>query len=44
MDIPLNEKTPVQKNYVAVPRPLYTEVKSDVEDTDGVRETPIVSY
>ena len=32
MDIPLNDKTPVQKNYVAVPRPLYPEVKSYVED------------
>ena len=32
MDIPLNDKTPVQKNYVAVPRPSYTQVKSYVED------------
>ena len=32
MDIPLNDKTPAQKNYVAVPRPLYPEVKSYVED------------
>ena len=32
IDIPLNDKTPVQKNYVAVPRPLYLEVKSYVED------------
>ena len=32
MDIPLNDKTPVQKNYVAVPRPLYPEVKSYVEN------------
>ena len=32
MDIPLNDKTPVQKNYVAVPRPLYPEVISYVED------------
>ena len=32
MDIPSNDNTPVQKNYVAVPRPLYPEVKSYVED------------
>ena len=29
---PLNDKTPVQKNYVVVPRPLYPEVTSYVED------------
>jgi hypothetical protein len=28
----LNDETPVQKNYTAVPRPLYPEVKSYVED------------
>lgn len=30
--INLNDKTPVQKNYTAVPKPLYPEVKSYVED------------
>jgi hypothetical protein len=30
--IKLSDKTPVQKNYTAVPRPLYPEVKSYVED------------
>ena len=30
--IKLNDETPVQKNYTAVPRPLYPEVKSYVED------------
>ena len=28
----LEDKIPVQKNYVAVPRPLYPEVKSYIED------------
>ena len=32
MNIQLNETTPVQKNYVAVPRPLYPEVKAYIED------------
>ena len=32
LDINLTDKTPVQKNYVAVPRPLYPEVKSYIED------------
>ncbi|CAB4008686.1 Hypothetical predicted protein [Paramuricea clavata] len=32
MNIHLNDKTPVQKNYVAVPRPLYPEVKAYIED------------
>ena len=32
MDIKLTDPTPVQKNYVAVPRPLYPEVKSYIED------------
>ena len=32
MDIKLNDTTPVQKNYVAVPRPLYPEVKAYIED------------
>ena len=27
-----NDETPVQKNYTAVPRPLYPEVKNYVED------------
>ncbi|CAB4016615.1 Retrovirus-related Pol poly from transposon [Paramuricea clavata] len=30
--IKLNDETPVQKNYTAVPRPLYPEFKSYVED------------
>jgi hypothetical protein len=30
--IKLNDETPVQKNYTAVPRPLFPEVKSYVED------------
>ena len=32
MNIQLNDTTPVQKNYVAVPRPLYPEVKAYIED------------
>ena len=32
MKINLNDHKPVQKNYVAVPRPLYPEVKSYIED------------
>ena len=32
MDIKLMDPTPVQKNYMAVPRPLYPEVKSHIED------------
>ncbi len=32
MDIKLNDSTPVQKNYVAVARPLYLEVKAYIED------------
>ena len=32
MDIKLKDRTPVQKNYVAVPRPLYPEVKAYIED------------
>ena len=32
MDIKLSDTTPVQKNYVAVPRPLYPEVKAYIED------------
>ena len=31
-NINLKDTTPVQKNYVAVPRPLYPEVKSHIED------------
>ena len=31
MDIKLNDTTPVQKNYVALPRPLYPEVKAYIE-------------
>ena len=32
MKIPLTDSIPVQKNYLAVPRPLYQEVKSYIED------------
>ena len=32
LEINLEDKIPVQKNYVAVPRPLYLEVKSYIED------------
>ena len=32
MNIQLNDTTPVQKNYVAIPRPLYPEVKAYIED------------
>ena len=32
MNIRLNDTKPVQKNYVAVPRPLYPEVKAYIED------------
>ena len=32
MDIQLIDNVPVQKNYVAVPRPLYPEVKAYIED------------
>ena len=32
MEINLDDKRPVQKNYVAVPRPLYGEVKAYIED------------
>ena len=32
LEINLEDKIPVQKNYVAVPRPLYPEVKSYIED------------
>ena len=32
LDINLEDKKPVQKNYFSVPRPLYTEVKSYIED------------
>ena len=32
LGINLTDKTPVQKNYVAVPRPLYPEVKAYIED------------
>ena len=31
MNINLKDKTPVQKNYVAVPKPLYPEVKAYIE-------------
>ena len=32
LGIRLTDQTPVQKNYVAVPRPLYPEVKAYIED------------
>ena len=32
MPIPLHDPTPVQKTYNAVPKPLYPEVKSYIED------------
>jgi hypothetical protein len=32
MNIRLNDTKPVQKNYVAVPRSLYPEVKAYIED------------
>ena len=32
LDINLTDKAPIQKNYVAVPKPLYPEVKTYIED------------
>ena len=32
MDIDLSDGTPVQKNYVSIPRPLNQEVKHYIED------------
>ena len=32
MDIELSDSTPVQWNYVSIPRPLYQEVKTYIED------------
>ena len=32
LEINLEDKTPVQKNYITVPRPLYPKVKSYIED------------
>ena len=32
MGIDLSDSTPVQRNYVSIPRPLYQEVKSYIED------------
>ena len=32
LNINLTDNIPVQKNYVAVPRPLYPEVKAYIED------------
>ena len=32
LDLDLEDRTPVQKNYVAVPKPLYPEVKAYIED------------
>ena len=34
MDIDLSDSTPVQRNYVSIPRPLYQEVKNYIEDLD----------
>ena len=33
LDLDLEDQTPVQKNYVAVPKPLYPEVKAYIEDS-----------
>ena len=32
LDLDKEDQTPVQKNYVAVPKPLYPEVKAYIED------------
>ena len=32
LDLDLEDQTPVQKNYVAVTKPLYPEVKAYIED------------
>ena len=32
LNLDLEDQTPVQKNYVAVPKPLYPEVKAYIED------------
>ena len=32
LDLDLEDQTPVQKKYVAVPKPLYPEVKAHLED------------
>jgi len=32
MGIDLSDSTPVQQNYVSIPRPLYQEVKNYIED------------
>eukprot|EP00794_Sanderia_malayensis_P020672 gene20672-22710_t len=32
LEINLHDRTPVQKNYISVPRPLYAEVKAYIED------------
>ena len=32
LDLDLEDQTPVQKNYVAVPYPLYPEMKAYIED------------
>ena len=32
LDLDLEDRTPVQKNYIAVPKPLYPEVKAYIED------------
>lgn len=32
MDIDLSDSTPVQRNYVSIPRPLCQEVKNYIED------------
>lgn len=37
MDIKLNDTTPVQKNFVAVPRPLYPDIKAYIEDLLNIK-------
>ena len=32
MDTELSDSTPVQRNYVSIPKPLYQEVKTYIED------------
>ncbi len=34
MDIDLSDITPVQRNYVSIPRPLYHEVKNYIEQNN----------
>ena len=32
LNLDLEDQTPVQKNYMAVPKPLYPEIKAYIED------------